>query len=69
MKTTTQNKTRTSVNENTQSAVELHKAGVTTISITSLLLGSWAVACMTAGIIASGGPVGLATNYIKALIG
>lgn len=69
MKTTTQNKTRASINENIQSTVELHKAGATAIGITSLLIGSWAVACMTAGVVASGGPAALATNYIKALVG
>lgn len=69
MKTTTQHKTRAGVNENTQAIAELHKAGATVVGITSLLIGIWAVACMTAGVIASGGPVSLATEYIKALAG
>jgi hypothetical protein len=69
MKTTTQDKTRAIVNENTQAIAELHKAGATVISIASLLIGGWAVACMTAGIIASGGPVALATDYIKTIAG
>jgi hypothetical protein len=69
MKTTTQNKTHAIANENTQVTMELHKVGATAIGITSLLIGGWAVACMTAGVIASGGPVALATDYIKALVG
>jgi hypothetical protein len=69
MKTTTQNKTLALVNENTQATVELHKVSVIAIGITSLLIGGWAVACMTAGVIASGGPVALATNYLKAIVG
>ena len=69
MKTTTQNKTNAIVNENTQTTVELHKTGATVIGITSVLIGGWAVACMTAGVIASGSPVALATDYIKALVG
>ena len=69
MKATTQNKITTTDNANTQTTVELQKIGVGAIGITSLLIGCWAIACVTAGIIASGGPVGLATNYIKSLIG
>lgn len=69
MKTTTQNKTITITNENTQATAELQKVGVTAVGITSILLGGWAVACMTAGVIASGGPVGLFTEYIQALVG
>ncbi|MBU0664781.1 MAG: hypothetical protein KJ990_09600 [Proteobacteria bacterium] len=69
MKTTTQNKTRAIVNENSQTTVELHKAGATVVGIISLLFGGWAVACMTAGVIASGGPVSFATEYIKAIVG
>lgn len=69
MKTTTQNKTITITNENTQATAELQKVGVTVVGITSVLFGGWAVACMTAGVIASGGPTGLVTEYIKALVG
>jgi hypothetical protein len=69
MKPTTQNKTSAIVHENSQAAVELQKIGATAIGITSLLIGCWAVACMTAGIIASGSPASLATEYIKALVG
>jgi hypothetical protein len=69
MMTTTQNKTIASANENTQVATEIHKVGTAVIGITSILLGGWAVACMTAGIVVNGGPVGLATAYFKALVG
>lgn len=69
MKTTTKHKTRAIVNENTPAIVELHKTGATVVGITSLLIGGWAVACMTAGVIASGGPLALATEYVKAIVG
>lgn len=69
MKTATQIKSSASANETSQATVELQKIGATAIGITSLLIGCWAIACMTAGIIASGSPAGLATEYIKALIG
>lgn len=69
MKTTTHIKTTAIVNENSQATMELQKIGATAFGITSLLIGCWAVACMTAGIIASGSPAVLATEYIKALVG
>jgi hypothetical protein len=69
MEATTQNNVTTLDHANTEVTVELQKIGVGVLGITSLLCGCWAAACMTAGIIASGGPAGLATNYIKSLIG
>jgi hypothetical protein len=47
---------------------ELHKIGVVGIGATSLFFGVWAAACMTAGVVTSGGPAGLAMEYIRALI-
>ncbi|MFH2122691.1 MAG: hypothetical protein ABIJ50_04320 [Pseudomonadota bacterium] len=69
MKTTIENMTRATANENTQAIAELHKAGATVVGIASLFMGGWAIACMTAGVIISGGPVALATEYIKAIAG
>lgn len=69
MKTTASVKTGTIVNENSQTTVDVHQAAATVVGITSLLLGGWAIACMTAGVIASGSPVTLATEYFKALAG
>lgn len=67
--TTTQNKISTIVKENVQTAIELQKIGASVIGVSSVLIGGWAVACMTAALNASGGPVNLATDYIRALIG
>jgi len=69
METTALDKTSVIVNENSQTAVELHQAGATVVGVTSLLLGGWAIACMTAGVIASGNPVALVTEYFKVLAG
>ena len=69
MKTTASIKTSTIVNENSHTTVDVHQAGATVVGVTSLLLGGWAIACMTAGVITSGGPVALATEYFKALAG
>lgn len=69
MKTRTQNQSNVIAKENTQASNELQKIGASTIGITSFLIGGWAVACMTAALVASGGPINLATEYIRALIG
>jgi len=53
--------------ENT--AVEVGKIGVNAIGITSLMIGCWAVTSLVAGMISSGGPVGLVMNFIKSFIG
>ncbi len=50
-------------------SVELNKLGVKTIGITSGLIGCWAVACLGAGILSSGGPAGLVSNFASAFIG
>ncbi|MBW1636602.1 MAG: hypothetical protein JRJ68_10050, partial [Deltaproteobacteria bacterium] len=46
---------------------EIGKAGMAAIGITSGLIGCWAVACLVAGTISSGGPVGLIANFFSAL--
>jgi hypothetical protein len=60
-------KQRTVANENV--SVELNKVGAVTVGIASGLIGCWAVACLAAGMISSGGPVSLVSNYMKAFIG
>jgi hypothetical protein len=54
--------------EKSRAINELQKISTMVIGFTSLLIGGWAIACMTSGLITSGGPVGLAMEYIKALI-
>ena len=67
MKTTTTTKTRSAVNENV--SVELSRVGVNAIGITSAAIGCWAVACLASGMINSGGPVNLVSNFVSAFIG
>lgn len=69
MKTSTQDKSSILVAENIQVAVELDKTGATAVGIISLFLGGWAIASMTAGVIASGSPAGLVTAFVKTLVG
>ena len=70
MKTlTAANNTATISIGKSQATDELHKAGASVIGVISCLFGCWAIACLVAGIAVSGGPLGLVTNYIKAIIG
>ena len=48
---------------------EIGRVGMAAIGITSGLIGCWAVACLIAGTISSGGPVGLIANFFSALAG
>ncbi len=48
---------------------ELSKTCAVTIAASSAIIGLWAVACMTSAMISSGGPAGLAANFISALVG
>ena len=50
-------------------SVEISKVGVGAIGITSALIGCWAVVCLVSGMISSGGPAGLVSNFISALAG
>lgn len=48
---------------------EISKVAVTAFSISAGLIGIWAVACMVAGVVNSGGPVSLISNLFKAIFG
>ena len=50
-------------------STELNKVSAVTVGIASGLIGCWAVACLASGMISSGGPVSLVSNYMKAFIG
>ena len=50
-------------------SVELGKVGAGAIGITSALFGCWAVVCLAAGMMSSGGPLGLVSNFVAALVG
>lgn len=65
--TTTITKERSVAGENV--SVEMNKLGVQTITISSALIGCWAVACLASGMISSGGPAGLVTNFVSSVIG
>ncbi|KAF0188113.1 MAG: hypothetical protein FD168_1989 [Desulfobulbaceae bacterium] len=65
--TKTDIKTGYLASDKTQAVTELQKNSTVVIGFASLLCGAWAVACMTAGLIACGGPAGLILQYFSAL--
>jgi hypothetical protein len=65
--TTTITKERTTANQNV--SLELNKVGVHAVTISSALIGCWAVACLTSGMISSGSPAALVSNFVAAFIG
>jgi len=65
--TTTTTRERSVANENV--STELNKVGVHAITISSALIGCWAVACLASGMLSSGGPAGLVANFVSAVIG
>jgi len=39
------------------------------VTVLSVVMGAWAVACMIGGMVAAGGPFALARSWISAVIG
>lgn len=68
MKTTT---TATRTGSATQSKLrvddQLYKVGIGVVGIASCAIGIWAIVSFGAGMIASGGPVGLVLNWLSAV--
>ena len=50
-------------------SVELNKVGACAIGVSSAVIGCWAVACLASGMISSGGPVAIMSNFVSALVG
>lgn len=70
MKTmTTATRTGSAVNSNVRVDDQLSKVGVAAVGIASCVIGIWAVVCLGAGLVASGGPVGLVLNWLNAVSG
>ena len=64
MQETTITKQKTRATANTTD--ELSKVALYTVGASTILIGCWAVVCLFSGMISSGGPVSLVTNFIKA---
>ncbi len=63
--TIAKNRTETKASVST----EISKVSVSVVGITAGLIGCWATACLIGGLINSGGPVGLAVDYVTAVLG
>ncbi|GAB6193112.1 hypothetical protein [Desulfocastanea catecholica] len=62
-------KTKSAVRTNDKVDVQVAKVSFAVIGISSCAIGLWAVASLVGGMVASGGPVALAANWLKAVIG
>ncbi|MFH2122690.1 MAG: hypothetical protein ABIJ50_04315 [Pseudomonadota bacterium] len=58
-----------SSNAATNVSTEISRTGITALCITAGVMGCWAVACMIAGTVNSGGPVALVVNLFTAING
>ena len=65
--TTTISRERSDVLEN--ASVEVGKVGIGVIVIASTIIGLWAIACLISGMISSGGPASLVSNFISTITG
>jgi hypothetical protein len=60
-------KVRDEAQSKTEVSAEISKVGVYTIAISAGIIGCWAVICLVAGTITSGGPFELLSNLFKAI--
>ena len=60
---------KTAAIETANVGTELNKVGVTVMTMSAAAVGLWGVACLFAGTISSGGPAGLVSNLMTAIIG
>jgi hypothetical protein len=67
--TTTGTRTGSAAQSNVRVDDQLYKVGAGVVGIASCAIGIWAVVSLGAGMIASGGPVGLVLNWLSAVSG
>lgn len=46
---------------------QIYRVGAAVVGISACAIGIWAAACAVAGLIASGGPLGLIVNWLNAV--
>lgn len=61
--------TRTRVTGKATAAADLSRGALAAVGVASTLVGLWGVACFVAGMIATGGPIALASAWISAVTG
>jgi len=69
MKTTTLRKTRTQVGTTAKIDEQIYKVGIVVVGLSSLAIGVWATVALVSGMVASGGPGALVSDWFRAVIG
>ncbi len=62
-------KTRNAVRTDDRVEAQISKVGFAVIGLSSCAIGIWAAASLLGGMVASGGPIALLANWLKAVIG
>jgi len=62
-------KTKNAARTNDSADVQISKVGFVVIGLTSCAIGIWAAASLIGGMVASGGPLALLANWLKAVVG
>ncbi len=60
-------KAQSSVHQKVDVSTEISKIGIYSIAVAAGIIGCWAVVCLIAGIMNSGGPLQLLSNLLTAL--
>jgi hypothetical protein len=69
MKTAILKKTRTETRSTAKVDEQIYKVGIAVVGISSLAIGVWATIALVSGMVASGGPGALVSDWFRAVIG
>ncbi len=71
MANNTRSERRTEVNVSSKGSVstEVSKVSITFVAVLGVAVGLWSLACIVGGLAASGGPLQLAGDWLKAVTG
>lgn len=64
-----QQRTGTKVSEKGSVSAEVSKVSMTFVAILGTAVGLWSLACIVGGLVASGGPLNLVGDWLKAVTG
>ncbi len=68
-KTQIQRKSGAKVSDKSSVSTEVSKVSITFVAILGTAVGLWSLACIVGGLAASGGPLKLAGDWVKAVTG
>jgi hypothetical protein len=64
-----QRKEGTNVTDRGSVSTEVSKVSITFVAILGVAVGVWSLACIVGGLVASGGPLKLAADWVRAVTG